>query len=685
MPDSFTTTALRSPRVRDAGLLLLFAGLAWFVYREGLHAPFLFDDFGAVRDNASIRHLWPLSYPLFPHTGGTGVDGRPIVNLTLALDYALGGLAVEGYRAFNLFAHVITAWLLFLLLRLALRSTGASATPPAVASAAAPLAFFTSLLWLLHPLQTESVLSAQNRSEILAAFFYLLVLHALARGATSAHPERWQLLGFLACLCGMATKEIMASAPLAALLFDRAFLAGSFAAAWRSRRHFYLALAATWLLLLALILAGHGRAGTVGFGLGVDSWHYLLTQCRAIVVYLGLAFWPAPLVFHYGISTAPGLAAVWPQALLVLTLATATIWALRRHPRVGFIGFVFFAVLAPSSSVIPIVTQTMAEHRMYLPLAAPLLLAVLALHAAARARVFVPLALAAPALAVVTVHRTHDYRSELALWTDTVAKAPDNPVAQSNLGSVLIDLPGRVSDALACFETALRLKPDFVEARYNYGVALLHLPGRLPDAIATFQAVLQQKPDSAEALNNLGNAYSLLPDRLDDAIACFETAIRVRPDFAEPHYNLGLALARRPDGLSRALACYQDALRLDPDHIMARNNLGNVLLRLGRTAEAIPVYEETLRRAPDYPEAHNNLGLALAATPGHLAEAIAHFRRAIRLNPAYAAAYCNLGLALLQSPGGRPAAREAFTTALRLDPSITLARDQLARLPATGD
>src|SRR6185503_15360685 len=96
----------------------------------------------------------------------------------------------------------------------------------------------------------------------------------------------------VACLLGMATKEVMVSAPVLVLLYDRTFVSGSFRAAWHARWKFYFALAATWLLLVyVVILAGH-RGGSAGFNTGVSPWTYALTQCRAIVLYLGLSFWP---------------------------------------------------------------------------------------------------------------------------------------------------------------------------------------------------------------------------------------------------------------------------------------------------------------------------------------------------------------------------------------------------------
>ena len=96
------------------------------------------------------------------------------------------------------------------------------------------------------PLQTESVTYIIQRTEALVGLFYLLTLYCVIRGATSRRSMSWYAAAVAACLLGMATKEVMATAPVIVLLYDRTFLAGSFREAWRRRYGLYLALAATW-------------------------------------------------------------------------------------------------------------------------------------------------------------------------------------------------------------------------------------------------------------------------------------------------------------------------------------------------------------------------------------------------------------------------------------------------------
>lgn len=661
-----------------AALVLILAGFA--AYRGGFGAPFVFDDLSAVRDNASIRHLWPLSGPLAlePQTGGSGADGRPLVNLSLAVNYALGGLDVGGYRLFNLGVHLCAALALLALVRRTLRLPACGFTEGRALATAAGAA----LLWTLHPLQTETLMQVQNRSEILAALCFFLTLYALLRGGTASRPGPWYMLAVLVCLAGMACKEVMVSAPLVALLYDRTFLAGTFREAWRRRGPLYLTLAATWILLALLVVSQGGRSGTAGFGLGVGAWDYLLTQCYALVTYLKLAVWPHPLVFDYGQSIIRRWTEVWPQAMLLLALAGGTVLALRRRPWLGFLGFVFFAALAPSSSVVPVVTQTMAEHRMYLPLAPLLVLAALGLAAVPRAGWLLAAGVAA-AFGAVTARRLPVYQDVITIWSDTLARRPDNAAAHNNLGSDLLNQSDRLGEAVVHFEAAVRLNPGFAEAHYNLGTALLRVPGRTAEAAASFRTALRLKPDSALAWHNLGNALVRAPGGRDEAIACFRAAIRLEPRFAEAHRDLGVALAGRPGGLPEAIACYETALRLWPAYAAAENSLGNALLQTpGRLDEAITHYEAALKLDPNYVEAHGNLGVALAMMPGRLPEAIRHQQRAVQLNPGYLPAHYNLALALLQVGGRAPEAIASLRTVLRLNPDFAPAREKLAELQA---
>jgi tetratricopeptide (TPR) repeat protein len=616
-----------------AGALIVLAGFA--AYHNSFRVPFIFDDVPAIVENPTIRQLWPVWIPLSPpHDSGLPVSGRPLVNFSLALNYACGGTAVVGYHALNLTLHLLAGLTLLGVVRRTLLQPALRAR---FGAAALPLALAVAVLWTVHPLQTEAVTYVVQRAESLVSLFYLLTLYCFIRsvecnplGYTSlgGRKRAWSSLAVAMCLLGMASKEVMVTAPFIVLLYDRTFVAGSFRDAWRRRWRLYVGLAATWLLLGYLMVGTGNRGGTAGFGLGITWWAYALTQVRAIVHYLRLAFWPYPLVFDYGGAVlASGFAEIAPAAAILGALLAGTIVALRRWPVIGFAGAWFFAILAPTSSVVP-VADTMFEHRMYLPLVAVVALAVLGGFALAGRRSLVVCAALAVGLGWATVRRNEDYRSELALWSDTVAQRPENVRAHYTLGSALFEA-GRVPEALQQYEAALHLKPDSAETHINLGNALTRM-GRPAEAVRHYEEALRLKPGAADAHANLGNALIRL-GRTTEAIGHYEEALRIKPGSADAHNNLGNALAQS-GRLDQAIRHYEAAIRLKPSLVDAYGNLGNALAQSGRPAEAVPYYENALRLKPDSAEVHCNFATALLQLERY-PEAAGHYEAALRSQP----------------------------------------------------
>jgi hypothetical protein len=269
----------------------------------------------------------------------------------------------------------------------------------------------------------------------------------------------------------MASKEVMVSAPLMVWLWDRVFGSGV-----PGRRPLYAGLAATWLILIALVWH-ETRAHSVGLAGGWTSWSYLLTQAGVIVHYLRLAIVPVPLVFDYHWPAARSLLDVAPQAALLVVLFGVTMAGLVRRRPAAFLGVWCFAILAPTSSVLPIATEVASEHRMYLPLAAIVAFVVLTavrivpqrrVTAAVGAALVTGIALTFGAL---TYARNRDYASSERLWSDTVRKQPQNPRARENYGIDLLEAR-RYQDAEAELRVAVDLNPVYAEAHMALGLAL---------------------------------------------------------------------------------------------------------------------------------------------------------------------------------------------------------------------
>jgi len=624
--------------------VLIIAVGAW-AYHDSFQGPFIFDDVPSILDNPHIRHLWPLREAVSAPLDLT-VTGRPVVCLSLALNYALGGLNVWGYHAFNLAVHLLSALVLFGILR---RTFEGEKLRDRFGVAAVWLAAAIALIWEVHPLQTESVTYIVQRTESLMGLFLLLTLYCTLRGSRSSRARVWYLAAVVSCALGMGSKEVMVGAPLIVLLYDRVFLAASFRQLWQRRVGLYVGLAATWIIL-AVLVARTPRSAT-GFGIeGPTSWDYLKTEAGVIVYYLRLCFWPRPLVIDYfdwpiTLSLKDGLA----SGVVVIGLLGATVWAFRRQPWLGFLGAWFFVILGPTSSFLPSVGEAAAERRMYLPLAAVVTMVVVGAFAFGK-RLWnkqqgvvlgcVAGGFVAVLLTFLTIQRNRDYNSALTIWQDAVVKRPNNPRAHNGLGLALMQT-GKVQEAISQYEQALRLKPDFFEAHTNWGIALLHT-GRVQEAIAQCEAALRIKPDYVEAYVNLGNAL-LQTGKLPEAIGEYEQALQLQPDCTEAHYNLAgvfLQAGRWPEAIGE----YEQVLQLQPDHAEAHNNLGIALLRLGKVQEAISHWDQALRLKPDYALAHNNLGNALLQA-GRVQEAIGHYEQALRIKPDLVQAQTNLARA----------------------------------------
>ncbi len=656
----------RSPRLWPALLLAVAAALT---YWNSLTGPFVFDTIPAVVENPTIRHLSQWRAVLSPpHEHGQTVGGRPLVNVSFALNYAIGGLEVRGYHIANVLIHLAAALLLFGIIRRTLRTRPLDGR---FGAAATPLAVLVSTLWLVHPLQTESVTYIVQRAESLMGLCFLGALYTFIRAASDAKHSAWAAASIACCFLGMAAKEVMVSAPVIILLYDRTFIAGSWRRAWQQRRIYYVLLASSWLVLGALVLGAERRGGSAGFGTAVTVPSYALTQLVAVARYLRLSFWPHPLVLDYGTEVVRRAPVLLAAALLVLPLLVYTIAACARGRPAGFAGAWFFAILAPTSSFVPVATQTIAEHRMYLPLAAVIAVTVLTLYKYAGRRMYGLGAVAVLALAVVTHFRNDDYRSELELWGRAAAAAPGNARAQHNFGfalqhagrsaeavryynaalalapddaethhnlaNALVTL-GRPDDAIAQYEIALRLQPRLVEAHYSLGNAWL-AAGRADSARAEYEAALRLEPGDASTHRNLASALLQL-GRVDDAIAAASSAVRENPQLAAAHYILANALVqahREPE----AAAQYIQLLALEPANAAAEGSLAFIEVELDQTAEALPHFTHALQLAPDDPETHNNFGYALASL-GRTAEARREFETALRLRPDYTQASDNL-------------------------------------------
>jgi protein O-mannosyl-transferase len=592
-------------------------------------------------ENAHIRSLRPLSAAMSAPRDST-LAGRPIASLTFALNYALtraevrnaltpvrGGLPdrrflenVRGYHAVNLTIHLIAGLALFGIVRRTLLTARLHDT---FGAAATGLALSIAAIWIVHPLQTSSVTYVVQRVEVLMGMFYLLTLYCAIRAAgaptgerqragpyrgseASAAPVWWSVAAVVSCALGMGSKEVMATAPIVVILWDVVFNRDAMV----RRRGLYAALCATWMIL-AVLVAGGPRSLSVGFGFAEwPWWRYLLAQSAIVLHYLRLALVPWPLVLDYSWMPPASVRDVVLPFAAISALVALTAWGLRRRSPAAFAGACVFIILAPTSSVLPIVTEVAAEHRMYLPLAPVVALAVAGAFLGLRRAAGTPqssraavragataVALVVAVSVVMTRARNADYHAYERIWSDTIAKRPRNARAQNNYAASLV-ADGRFAEAEAHLRIAVDADPMFAEAQANLGVALC-AQSQFDEGIAHLKRAIAIRPDYAAAYRNLGEAYAA-QGRLGEAAAQYLRGAEVQPDAVEILNRAAWILATATDDDLRnggkALELAERAVRLTKrQDVISLDSLGAALAEVGRFETAVETTGEALSLA----------------------------------------------------------------------------------------
>ena len=550
--------------------VLLLSGVA--AYANSLDAPWVFDGKDYIAGGRASLKLWP------PWASMQGA-ARPIGTWSFAVSHALHGTDVFGYHVLNLAIHLGAALALLGIVRRTLLGTRLAER---YAPAATGLALAVAMLWMLHPLQTQSVTYVYQRFESLMGLFFLLTLYTFIRAQDAARPVWWYAGSIGCCLLAMGSKEVAAVLPLVLLWYDRALLADSWREVFRRRWKFYATLFGLLGVLGLMVLTRLNiyRGGGVLVVEGLSWWEYALTQPGVVLHYLRLSFWPQGQCLDYAWPVAQGPGAIVPPLLAVGALLALTGWLVVRRPALGFLGGWFFLILAPTSSVAPI-KDLAFEHRMYLSLAAVVAAVVIGGYEllgrvqarrpdwpSRRTLGIALVAVAAIALGTATWFRNETYASEVSVWRDVVAKCPNNARAHNSLGSALA-AEGKVEPAIGHFRKALELDADYGLAHFNLATVLG--PTHPHEAVEHYHAAIEQRPRDARAYANLGAVLTQLKE-MDAAERHLRKAIELQPRAARAHFNLANVLARQ-SRLDEAIEHYREALRIEPDYSQAAANL----------------------------------------------------------------------------------------------------------------
>jgi tetratricopeptide (TPR) repeat protein len=654
---------------------ILLIAIILAVFANGLRSPFVADDSLAIVGNTHIRQITDVRSVLNAEQESP-FAGRPLANLSFAINYALHGERVLGYHVVNLAVHVACALLVLALVR---RTLTSRRIHERIRAAAGPLALLSAVIWAIHPLNTEVVDYLTQRTESLMALCLLATLYASARALDGDRRRLWQAAAVASCALGMGAKESMAIAPAIVILYDAAFLFDSAGDAWRSRWRLYVCLCATWLVLVPLLMSGP-RAYSAGFSAGLTPWAYLLNQCLVIPHYLRLVVWPRGLVHMYGPPVPLTLGDVLPQFIALLSAAALSVVLWLRWRPVGFGALWVIVTLAPASSVVPIATEVGAERRMYLPLVAFVVLFVAAgAWIAEAARRWFPgarhAAIAGAAaicalLAWTSVTRNAEYHDRLELARLALERRPTG-AAHNAVGDELA-ARGQHDEALAEYRKAAE---TYSVARFALGSELFDR-GQYREAIADLRTFVEANPMRAAVIPahlKIAHALTELHDWAG-AEAEAREVLRMTPHNVEAHFFLAEALAGA-SRLDAAVAEYRTYLSMRPTDVGAWTSLGTALIDLERTGEARAAYAKAAELAPNDARVRANFARALLLDndiPGALQQA----QLAIKLDPTSGANRDLLGRVFaLQQRWGE--ARAQYEAAARLDPRDAEAREAL--------
>jgi tetratricopeptide (TPR) repeat protein len=534
------------------GLLAAFF-VAFEVYGPALNGEFLFDDvylpfLGPEMQTAPLR-LW------------LGV--RPVLMLSYWLNYQWSGLTPYPYHAVGVVLHVLNAVLAWSIVRRLLGVAGEQGGLREV------LALFAGGLFLLHPVQTESVAYVASRSETLSVLFFLGAYAVFLYRPAPVISWGRALLVLLLFAIACSVKEHTTVLPGLLLLTDYYFTTPFRLEGARRNLKLYGPVLVLGLVGVAAVWRVLSTANSAGFRLSEFTWYqYLFTQFRVILTYLRLYVLPVGLNGDYDF---PASRTIFDQgAVVAMVVLLALLWfAWRFRTRFplasfGFIGFLL--LLAPTSSVVPI-QDVIVERRLYLPFVCLLLITVDFLR---RWRPSAPMmaAVLSIVLAVAgtaTYFRSQVWSSALAFWEDTVKKSPNNSRARFQLAFAQWHA-GNCGGAVKNYEAAAGLTQVDERLLVDWALALDCL-NRVDDAVAKLREAARLAP-SAHVYAQIGMVYGK-HNRGDEALAALAEAEKLNPGFDMTYVYRGNVFATRGD-LTSAVGQYRRALALNPNNETAQ-------------------------------------------------------------------------------------------------------------------
>jgi len=613
-------------------------------YSNSFDCSFHFDDgnvfHSSVTEGSTSIGDW---IRLFPN--------RPVGMLTFVLNFHLHGLDVWGYHLVNLIIHLINAFLVWWLTWLVLSTPAMKDTE--ISKHREVMAFLTGLLFVTHPLATQSVTYIVQRFSSLATLFYLLSIILFAQGKLWQGDRKIPRLLFggsiICAILGMLSKEIVFTLPFAILLFDYCFLKTTPLKVSVKDEGFIISCTILVIFLFwTLSIVSLKHFGTIppiqGYAYSISMKEYLFTQFSVVLTYLRLFILPIYQNFDYDYPIASGFFELktFLSFSLLLGILAAGILLLKKYRLISFGIFWFFLTISVESSFLPISQNVIFEHRTYLSGFGFFLALTGAFFYFLKDRYFkiavMILLIIAAVDTFLTYQRNKIWKNEHTFWADSLKKSPNKARPNNNFGLVLF-AEGKTREAIEYFNKAIRITPDFIFFYNNRGAAYAKL-GQYQQAIDDYNQAIRLDPQHPGAYYNRGIAYND-SGQYQQAIEDFQSAIRLRSNFADAYINLG-SIYVKVGQYQKAIENSSHAISMKPRDANGYYNRGFAYGKLGQHQLEIEDYNQTIRLKPDDHEAFFNRGTAYGKL-GRPEREIEDYNEAIRLRPNYANAYDSRG------------------------------------------
>ena len=544
--------------------------VAFWAYSPAMHGEFLFDD-----------NVLPFSLPnaAAPLSAWIG-QIRPVLMFTYWINSRISSVDPFSYHVFNVMIHCLASLLMFPMVRRLLEWSGAEARLRNL------LAGFAALLFLLHPVQAESVAYLAGRSEALSV---LLVFACFTVFLYRPQPAvTWPVAAAVLALFGAAllAKEHTVVLPGLLLLTDYWWNPGFSFQGIRRNWKLYLPVilgAAAGVAFFWHLILGVDTGGTAGFGIKEFTWYqYFFTQCRALFVYIGMFVLPVNLTADWDFPISKTIldgGAIF-GLLALLALAAAAWHYRRRFPLATYGYFVYLLLMSPTSSILPI-QDTIAERRLYFSMFGLLLILVdvLSRLKVDRRTLAAACLIVALAAAGATRARAAVWADPVSLWEDTVRKSPNKRRAHFQL-AYAYDQQTRYGDAIEEYRKAAALGPLSPDLLVDWGLAYDHI-AQFHQALAKFQQAALMQP-TAHIYTQIGMAYAQ-QSRWMEALQALATAEKADPSFPDTYVYRGKVYLNA-NQVPAAIQEYRRALAIDPTLEDARHDLAiaEARLRAGR-------------------------------------------------------------------------------------------------------